>query len=152
MDAPKGMSESFAILKHCSPNGIPMIVQQSSAPFTAADNANGMPLIRSHMILTSKDTAPPPYSISFPNGKKASDANLKHCAPIGIPTIVKHHKTPEIAQLSPCHIPPHKNHIIFPKHPIMFLRSVVYVVFSIMNRSIIAYYDENCNRRGNKFQ
>ncbi len=60
MDAPKGISESFAILKHCNPKGIPIIVQQSSAPFTAADNANGMPLIKSHMILTSKDTAPPP--------------------------------------------------------------------------------------------
>lgn len=34
------------------------------------------------------------YSIVAPNGIRASPANLKHCSPTGIPTIVMHHKTP----------------------------------------------------------
>ena len=47
--------------------------------------ASGIPLIISHTILARMDIVPPPYSTSFPNGKNAKPANLKHCKPIGIP-------------------------------------------------------------------
>ena len=46
--APKGISASFAILKHCTPKGIPIIVQHKSNPFSSATNAKGIPLISSH--------------------------------------------------------------------------------------------------------
>ena len=50
---------------------------------------------------------------------KAREANLKHCLPIGKPIIVIHHITPEKNQQIPCHNPPHKNQIIFPRQPII---------------------------------
>lgn len=81
--------------------------------------ASGIPLIISHTILARMDIVPPPYSTSFPNGKKAREANLKHCLPIGKPIIVIHHITPEKNQQIPCHNPPHKNQIIFPRQPII---------------------------------
>ena len=39
--------------------------------------------------------------------------NLLHA--MGIPTMVILHKMPESVQTSPCHNPPHKNHIKFPR-------------------------------------
>ena len=51
--------------------------------------------------------------------EKAREANLKHCLPIGKPIIVIHHITPEKNQQIPCHNPPHKNQIIFPRQPII---------------------------------
>ena len=38
--------------------------------------ASGIPLIISHTILARMDIVPPPYSTSFPNGKKAREANF----------------------------------------------------------------------------
>lgn len=55
----------------------------------------GMPKKIIQIILANRDGTPPPYSISFPNGANANDANLKHCLPYGIPTIVIHHNTPD---------------------------------------------------------
>lgn len=68
-------------------------------------------------ILSKTDPAPPPNCTSFPNGKKARPANLKHCIPMGIPTMVMHHTTPTSTQLRPCHMPPNRNHSAFPKQP-----------------------------------
>lgn len=117
--APKGERASFAILKHCFPNGIPIIVQYKRIPFSAADIASGMPLKTSQTILAKVEIAPPPYTISFLNGTKARDANLKHCFPIGKPIIVMHHMIPENDHPIPCQNPPHKNHIIFPRQLII---------------------------------
>lgn len=97
-----------------------MIVQHKSTPFTTAPIARGMPLMTIHKIFARNDMVPPPYWISFPKGKKAREANLKHCRPIGIPTIVIHHRIPQNTQESPCHNPQHKNQIIFPKQPILY--------------------------------
>lgn len=97
------------------------MVQHNKMPFNAAPTANGIPLMISHKRFASMEIVPPPYRISFPNGKNAKEANLKHCVPIGIPTMVIHHRIPAIVQPSPCHNPPHKNHMIFPKHPIIIL-------------------------------
>ena len=44
-------------------------------------SAIGIPKKMIHMILAKTDGTPPPYSISLPNGAKASEANLKHCLP-----------------------------------------------------------------------
>lgn len=116
--APNGNRASFAILKHWSPKGMPMIVIHSSKPLNSAANAKGIPLKIIHRTFARKDKVLPPYSTSLPKGKKARVASLKHCWPIGIPMIVILHKTPASPHERPCHRPPHKNHITFPKQPI----------------------------------
>jgi len=63
--APKGISASFAILKHCNPKGIPIIVQHRSKPFKAAARAMGIPQKSSQIIFAINDGALPPYLISF---------------------------------------------------------------------------------------
>ena len=112
------MSASFASLKHCLPNGMPMIVMQNRTPISADSTAMGMPLKINQKILQMMETTPPPYSTSLPNGKNASFANLKHCLPIGMPTMVIHHSTPESTQPRPIHSPPNKNQRTLPRQPI----------------------------------
>ena len=73
-----------------------------------ADNAD------CQTMLASRLTAPPPYTTSFPNGKNARLANLKHCRPIGIPMIVMHHRQPDNTHASPLKSPPQTNQSMFP--------------------------------------
>ena len=54
------------------------------------------------------------YTISFPKGQNARDANLKHCSPTGIPIIVIHHMHPAKIHASPPNTPPNINQRIFP--------------------------------------
>jgi hypothetical protein len=96
-----------------------MIVIHISNPNKADSIARGIPVISNQIIFIKKEPAPPPYSTSFPKGKKHSPANLKHCIPIGIPIMVIHHKHPAISQLSPVKKPPHINQMALPKHPII---------------------------------
>lgn len=76
--------------------------------------AIGMPDVISQIRLIRKLNVPPPYSTSFPKGKKASLANLKHCVPTGMPTIVIHQSMPYTANTNPATIPPSKNQSKFP--------------------------------------
>ena len=115
--APKGIKASFASLNCCNPKGIPMMVMQSPAPKARCSRASGRPETISHIIFRSNEPAPPPYCTSFPKGKKLNVANLKHCNPTGIPTIVMHHKHPASTQLSPLTAPPNTNHNKFPRQP-----------------------------------
>ena len=85
----------------------------------ACSAASGSPETISHMIFTSSETGPPPYLTSFPKGKKLSDANLKHCIPMGIPIMVMHQRQPARHQLRPLSAPPKINHNRFPRHPIL---------------------------------
>lgn len=117
--APKGIKASFAILKCCRPKGIPTTVMHKSSPNTADSTANGIPVIKSQIIFNKREPAPPPYSTSLPKGKKLKLASLKHCMPTGMPTMVMHHRHPAISQLNPLKKPPHMNHIILPRHPII---------------------------------
>ena len=112
--APNGINASFAILKNCVPNGIPMTVMQRRRPMIALAIAISMPKNRIHIRLARKENAPPPYTTSFPNGQKDNAANLKHCLPYGIPTIVIHHKNPETNHIRPLAIPPRKSQRILP--------------------------------------
>jgi hypothetical protein len=112
--APNGMKASFASLKHCSPNGTPIIVQHSIRPFAAAHTAKGRPPKIIQSIFAASEGAPPPYSTFFPNGASAREANLKHCRPIGMPIIVTHHKRPVTPHARACHIPPHNIHMMLP--------------------------------------
>ncbi len=90
-----------------------MVIHQRQ-PITKFARASSIPETRNQMMLTRKDTAPPPYTISFPNGKKETDASLKHCSPIGIPMIVMHQRQPARIHPSPLRIPPNRNQSIFP--------------------------------------
>ena len=94
---PKGIRANFATLKCCRPNGIPITVIQRRRPNTADSIASGILILISKLYLITKNLIPP-YSTSFPNGKKTSFANLKHCIPIGIPIIVIDHKSPKITK------------------------------------------------------
>lgn len=76
--APKGINANLAILKCCKPNGIPIIVMQKITPNKAEPIAIGIPVINNHIIFKIREPAPPPYTTSFPKGKKDSPANLKH--------------------------------------------------------------------------
>jgi|BioPla2DNA2_1021312.scaffolds.fasta_scaffold09396_3 hypothetical protein len=117
MEEPKGIKANLAILKCCNPKGIPTTVIQRNIPKTADSMARGIPVTSNHMIFNKKEPTPPPYSTSFPKGKKQSPANLKHCNPTGIPTMVMHQTTPASSQLIPLMKPPQINQIIFPRQP-----------------------------------
>src|SRR5699024_8686159 len=58
--APNGISASFASLKCCSPNGIPIIVTQRTSPNKMCSSDIGSPVTKSHTIFKSRDPAPPP--------------------------------------------------------------------------------------------
>ena len=136
------MSASFAILKHCRPNGIPITVQHSIAPLIAAHIAKGIPLMSIQKTFAMIDGAPPPYCTSLPNGANTRDANLKHCRPKGIPTIVIHHMTPINPHARACHIPPHNIQIKLPRQPIKFPSLSRPVYQPRMKHQFDAY--ENC--------
>ena len=105
-----------------------MIVIPQTIPKAANSIAIGMPESISQNMFATVDTAPPRYTISFPNGQKDSEANLKHWSPIGIPTIVMHQSTPAAHQLSPDSRPPHMNQSIFPRQLIVF-HLIMYIIY-----------------------
>ena len=96
---------------------MPIIVIHKNSPITRASRARNSPLITSHNIFARKEAVPPPYLISFPKGKKAREASLKHCNPIGRPIMVILQMHPATTHEIPIHIPPRQNHSAFPKHP-----------------------------------
>ena len=138
MAAPNGISASFASLKCCMPKGIPIIVMKKTPPITRCSIANGIPDTSSQITFRKREPAPPPYCTSFPNGKKLSCANLKHCIPTGIPMIVMHQRHPARHQLNPVNAPPNTNHNKFPKHPIFFPPEII---FPLLLKSSAKYAD-----------
>ena len=113
-DAPKGIKDSLAILKHCFPIGMPRIVMHQRQPRMQYPIAISRPKKIIQIRLTRKEKPPPPYTTSFPNGKKARLANLKHCRPTGMPMIVMHQRQPASTQARPPINPPNRNQRIFP--------------------------------------
>ena len=109
-DAPKGIKDSLAILKHC----FPRIVMHQRQPRMQYPIAISRPKKMIQIRLTRKEKPPPPYTTSFPNGKKARLANLKHCRPTGMPMMVMHQRQPASTQASPPINPPNRNQRIFP--------------------------------------
>ena len=83
-------------------------------PIRKFPKAIHQPFIRNQITLTRNDTAPPPYSIRLPNGQNEMVANLKHCSPYGIPTIVMHHNAPDKTHAIPLIKPPKINQQILP--------------------------------------
>lgn len=105
------------------------MVMQNISPKARCSSANGIPEIISQIMLSMREGAPPPYLISFLNGKKLIDANLKHCSPHGIPIIVMHQIIPAKNQLKPHIRPPNKNQIILP-----IVRIALFLSFSFAIR------------------
>lgn len=112
--APNGIIDSFANLKNCFPNGIPIIAMHKIIPHITLYMAMGIPVINIQNILAIILNVPSPYTTSFPNGHIDSFENLKHCFPIGMPIIVIHHSRPARNQIMPSTNPPHRSHIRFP--------------------------------------
>lgn len=112
--APNGIIDSFANLKNCLPNGIPIIVMHKIIPHITLYVAIGMPVMSIQNMFAITLNVPSPYTTSFPNGHIDNFENLKHCLPIGMPIIVIHHSRPAKNQIIPSTNPPHKSHIKFP--------------------------------------
>ena len=102
------------LFKNCFPNGIPPIVMHQRKPIIRFPNAISQPKNRIQIKFTKNENIPFPYTISFPKGQNARDANLKHCSPTGIPMIVIHHMHPAKIHASPPNTPPNINQRIFP--------------------------------------
>lgn len=121
--APKGVNAKPAILKHCFPKGIPIIVIQKKIPLNADSTAMGIPPKTSHKIFKKTLPVPPVCSTVFPKGDNANFPSLKHCFPTGSPTIVIDHRIPTRNQDSACQKPPKRNHNTFPMNDISSLLS-----------------------------
>ena len=83
-------------------------------PIKKLPRASSRPENRNQRIFTRKETAPPSYLISFPNGLNEIEESLKHCKPIGIPKMVIHHKQPAMIQPKALISPPNMIHNMFP--------------------------------------
>ena len=111
------------------------MVIQHIRPVKAFPTAIGIPDTISQIIFAIRLTAPPPYTTSFPNGKNARPANLKHCNPIGIPIMEMHHKHPAKTHDSPLSNPPHINQSKFPN----ILISIFLLYLSIYSIHFLKY-------------
>ena len=115
-DAPNGISASLLNLKHCRPKGIPTTVTHSTSPSAPDRSARLQPKSSSHSTLAKKPhTDGPPYTISFPNGKSARRANLKHCSPSGMPMTVMQKSSPLKNQDTASASPASRNQRTFPR-------------------------------------
>ena len=93
-----------------------MMVMHHTHPIAKFPRAIHQPLSRNQITFTINETAPPPYSILLPNGQKDKPANLKHCRPYGMPTMVMHHNAPDNTQAMPLIKPPKMNQQILPNN------------------------------------
>ncbi len=114
MRAPNGLRANSANLKCWSPKGMPIMVKHKTIPTPTSSNAKGTPPNISHNTLSNSDPLLRVNSISFPKGAAETLANLKHCCPTGIPTIVIDHNIPKTPQLRKEMNPPKINHAMFP--------------------------------------
>ncbi len=73
---------------------MPTIVKHQRAPITSEHTARSTPIKIIHKIFNKTEAVLPEYSTSLPNGNSIKFANLKHCVPKGIPTMVKHEIIP----------------------------------------------------------
>ena len=92
-DAPKGVSDSLASLKHCLPKGMPMMVMHHKrlANRKLRDRHRPPKMIQ----MTFAMGCLPKLVFTFvPKGQAETRASLKHCLPKGMPMMVMHHRMP----------------------------------------------------------
>lgn len=90
------------------------MVKHKTIPTPTSSNAKGTPPNISHNTLSNSDPLLRVNSISFPNGAAETLANLKHCRPTGMPTIVIDQRMPNNPQLRKDMNPPKINQAMFP--------------------------------------
>ena len=88
--------------------------KQQTNPRKIASIASVQPVDEIQRIFSRNEVILPQYTISFLNGEKHSLEILKHCFPIGIPTIVTHQNKPDNNHSPPVIAPPLRNQIKFP--------------------------------------
>ena len=93
---PKGVNAMPANLKCCKPNGMPMIVRQSSVPNIKWVIQMGKPAMshKMFMMVLKHPGWPGSKSTLLPNGHNMRMPNLNACSPNGIPMIVMQRTTP----------------------------------------------------------
>lgn len=132
--APKGERESRAILKYCMPKGMPTIVMQSTVPMSALVSASSIPVNRNHATFSRNEVAFESNFISLPKGENERVLNLKHCRPMGMPTIVMHQSSPAKSQPSVLMNPPSTNQRILKRIRIFITFPCVVFVFCMFIR------------------
>lgn len=123
MDFPNGENARFINLKCCLPKGIPIMVIQNSNPKMRCVRAIQIPPKSSQIMFMMVDKQPVFDAVSViftPNGAKPTNANLKHCRPKGMPTIVRHNISPPIMYSKKINMPPKMIQIILPNKFIRF--------------------------------
>ena len=93
------------------------MVIHSSMPKNRCVSAIHKPPNINQMIFITVDRQPVFEDVSViltPNGARPTKANLKHCIPNGIPTMVKHKIRPPIIYSKNINIPPKMIQIILP--------------------------------------
>ena len=97
--APNGQRASMASLRHCRPNGMPIILMKNMKAAMQYKIASHQPTMSSHKTFIM-GCAPKSGSTSEPKGRNVRRANFKHCIPNGIPMIVKQSSRPDISHIS----------------------------------------------------
>ena len=96
-DLPKGKTEPKANLKCCIPQGMPIIVQQSSSPQIRCTTAISHQPRKIHSTLNRTFIQPLASALgtrSCPKGQSAILPILNSCTPKGIPIMVQHKSSP----------------------------------------------------------
>lgn len=93
-----------------------MIVIHHTAPIIKEAIVNSHPKTRIHTTLSKKLPKEFENSILFPKGQIVNLANLKHCTPIGIYTIVIQQRIPATHHRNPSKAPPKRTHKTFPSN------------------------------------
>ena len=97
---PNGVKAIAASLKCCLPNGIPMMVMQKINPAITCSSASHIPPNKNQRTFMPVLRQPVEFCLlrtSLPNGHRASDAHLNSWIPNGIPIMVIHQISPQIA-------------------------------------------------------
>ena len=104
-------------MKCCRPNGMPTIVMQNRIPKKRCVSAIQRPPNINQIIFIMVDKQPVLEEVSViltPKGARPTKANLKHCSPNGIPTMVRQRIRPPIIYSKKMNIPPKMIQIMLP--------------------------------------
>ena len=121
---PNGRKATWAILKYCLPNGMPMIVIHRIAPVKKNPSAVSHPPKIAQRIFTNV-LKPLGFAgtTTLPNGQMTNFENLKYCKPIGIKMIVIQRMSPIKKSMIDQNKPPKITHKILPN---VFIKSSLF--------------------------
>lgn len=114
---PNGENARFISLKCCLPNGMPIMVIQNNKPKNKCVSTIQKPPKISQITFIIVERQPVFEEVSVilnPKGASPTTANLKHCMPKGIPTMVRHRISPPKMYWKKINIPPKMIQIMLP--------------------------------------